>query len=103
MFINFIDTDKKLSLFLFPKGEVVHYQIRRHGEDAFFSIEEHTTVHGLDTLIQHYRGDSNGLVTRLSVVCKGQPPPHESRTQGTTNLLHRLVLCYSKYVTNSLQ
>lgn len=72
------------------QGEVVHYQIRRHGEDAFFSIEEHTTVHGLDTLIQHYRGDSNGLVTRLSVVCKGQPPPHESRTQGTTNLLHRL-------------
>ncbi|CAB3256412.1 unnamed protein product [Arctia plantaginis] len=71
------------------QGEVVHYQIRRHGEDAFFSIEEHTTVHGLDTLIQHYRGDSNGLVTRLSVVCKGQPPPHESRTQGTTNLLHR--------------
>ncbi|KOB77829.1 putative tyrosine-protein kinase shark [Operophtera brumata] len=63
------------------QGEVVHYQIRRHGEDAFFSIEEHTTVHGLDTLIQHYRGDSNGLVTRLSVVCKGQPPPHESRTQ----------------------
>nr|CAB3510236.1 unnamed protein product [Spodoptera littoralis] len=37
------------------QGEVVHYQIRRHGEDAFFSIEEHTTVHGLDTLIQHYR------------------------------------------------
>ncbi|XP_049874741.1 tyrosine-protein kinase Shark [Pectinophora gossypiella] len=71
------------------QGEVVHYQIRRHGEDAFFSIEEHTTVHGLDTLIQHYRGDSNGLVTRLSVVCKGQAPPHESRTQGTTNLLHR--------------
>ncbi|XP_041975466.1 tyrosine-protein kinase Shark [Aricia agestis] len=71
------------------QGEVVHYQIRRHGEDAFFSIEEHTTVHGLDTLIQHYRGDSNGLATRLSVVCKGNPPPHESRTQGTTNLLHR--------------
>lgn len=71
------------------QGQVVHYQIRRHGEDAFFSIEEHTTVHGLDTLIQHYRGDSNGLVTRLSVVCKGLPPPHESRTQGTTNLLHR--------------
>ncbi|KAM3967419.1 SH2 ankyrin repeat kinase [Aphomia sociella] len=71
------------------QGEVVHYQIRRHGEDAFFSIEEDTTVHGLDTLIQHYRGDSNGLVTSLSVVCKGQPPPHESCTQGTTNLLHR--------------
>lgn len=71
------------------QGEVVHYQIRRHGEDAFFSIEEHTTVHGLDTLIQHYRGDSNGLVTPLSVICKGQAPPHESRTHGTTNLLHR--------------
>ncbi|VVC93323.1 unnamed protein product [Leptidea sinapis] len=82
------------------QGEVVHYQIRRHGEDAFFSIEEHTTVHGLDTLIQHYRGNSNTLVTRLSVVCKGQPPPHESRTQGTTNLLHSELAC--KYLGRSL-
>lgn len=73
------------------EGEVVHYQIRRHGEDAFFSIEEHTAFHGLDTLIEHYQSDSNGLVTKLSTVCRGDLPPHDSRTHGDTNLLHRSI------------
>ncbi|XP_077287655.1 SH2 ankyrin repeat kinase isoform X2 [Arctopsyche grandis] len=71
------------------EGEVVHYQIRRHADDAFFSIEEHTAVHGLDALIQHYQVNSNGLVTRLAIACRGEPPPHNSRTHGKTNLLHR--------------
>lgn len=35
--------------------EVVHYQIRRHGEDAFFSIDEEVTLHGLESLIQYYQ------------------------------------------------
>lgn len=25
-------------------GEVIHYQIRRHGEDAFFSIGKHCSI-----------------------------------------------------------
>ncbi|GLH05352.1 Tyrosine-protein kinase Shark [Gryllus bimaculatus] len=71
------------------EGEVVHYQIRRHGEDAFFSIDEHTIIHGLETLIEYYQEDAHGLVTKLALVCKKDPPPHDSRRHGRTNLLHR--------------
>ncbi|XP_046384300.1 tyrosine-protein kinase Shark isoform X2 [Ischnura elegans] len=71
------------------ENEPVHYQIRRHGEDAFFSIDEHTVHHGLETLIEHYQGDSHGLETRLKKVCLKDPPPHDARKHGRTNLLHR--------------
>ena len=68
--------------------DVVHYQIRRHGEDAFFSIDEETIIHGLDTLIEYYHGE--GLVVQLSRPPRlRDPPPHTSRRHGTTNLLHR--------------
>lgn len=71
------------------KGEVWHYQIRRHGEDAFFSIDDQTPIHGLDSLIEHYQEASHGLVTQLSAIVKRDPPPHDSRSHGRTNLLHR--------------
>uniref|UniRef100_A0A182J4E7 Tyrosine-protein kinase n=1 Tax=Anopheles atroparvus TaxID=41427 RepID=A0A182J4E7_ANOAO len=71
------------------KGEVVHYAIRRHGDDAFFSIHDHTPIHGLDSLIEHYQKDKGNLVTRLQVICRSDPPPHDVRSHGTTNLLHR--------------
>ncbi|PSN45883.1 Tyrosine-protein kinase HTK16 [Blattella germanica] len=71
------------------QDEVIHYQIRKHGEDAFFSIDEQTITHGLETLIEHYQEDAHGLVTRLTKVCKKDPPPHDSRRHGRTNLLHR--------------
>lgn len=71
------------------EGEVVHYQIRRHGEDAFFSIDENTITHGLETLIELYQEDARGLVTRLVTPVKKDPPPHDSRRHGRTNLLHR--------------
>lgn len=71
------------------QDEVVHYQIRRHGDDAFFSIDDHTPIHGLDSLIEHYRESSNGLVTRLQAICRSDPPPHDVRSHGITNLLHR--------------
>ncbi|KAE8751214.1 hypothetical protein FOCC_FOCC002042 [Frankliniella occidentalis] len=68
--------------------EVFHYQIRRHGEDAFFSIDEETIIHGLDTLIEYYQVE--GLDVRLTRPPRLQdPPPHTSRRHGTTNLLHR--------------
>lgn len=66
-----------------------HYQIRRHGEDAFFSIDDQTPVHGLDSLIEHYRESSDGLVTQLTAIIVKDPPPAESRRHGITNLLHR--------------
>uniref|UniRef100_A0ABD2XPA8 Tyrosine-protein kinase n=1 Tax=Trichogramma kaykai TaxID=54128 RepID=A0ABD2XPA8_9HYME len=73
-------------------GDVVHYQIRKHGEDAFFSIDDETTIHGLETLIEYYQEDARGLVTKLTKPIKGQAPPHETRRHGNTNLLHRATL-----------
>uniref|UniRef100_A0A8D8A527 Tyrosine-protein kinase n=2 Tax=Culex pipiens TaxID=7175 RepID=A0A8D8A527_CULPI len=71
------------------QDEMVHYQIRRHGDDAFFSIDDHTPIHGLESLIEHYRESPNGLVTKLQAICRGKPPPHDVRSHGTENLLHR--------------
>lgn len=74
-------------LSVLQKGEIVHYQIRRHGEDAFFSIDEQTPIHGLDALIEHYQEPSNGI--HLSFSCKSESPPSDSRRHGKNNLLHR--------------
>lgn len=74
---------------LMQQNEVFHYQIRRHGEDAFFSIDDQTPIHGLDALIEHYQRSSDGLVTQLSSIIVNEPPPAESRRHGNTNLLHR--------------
>uniref|UniRef100_A0A8D8PSK7 Tyrosine-protein kinase n=1 Tax=Cacopsylla melanoneura TaxID=428564 RepID=A0A8D8PSK7_9HEMI len=72
------------------QGEVVHYQIRRHGEDAFFSIDEQTITHGLETLIEYYQeNEGKGLICCLTKFVKKDPPPNDSRRHGRTNLLHR--------------
>ncbi|XP_034107520.1 tyrosine-protein kinase Shark [Drosophila albomicans] len=79
-------------LSLLYQGEVCHYQIRRHGEDAFFSIDDKgqtKILHGLETLVDYYQQEPNGLITKLSVPLSGDPPPHNTRSQGVTNLLHR--------------
>lgn len=76
-------------LSLIHDGQPIHYQIRRHGEDAFFNIDEGPIIHGLEVLINHYQDDAQGLSTKLSKMCKGQPPPHDTRRHGRTNLLHR--------------
>lgn len=70
-------------------SDVFHYQIRRHGEDAFFSIDDQQPIHGLDSLIDHYQTAASGLVTQLTVFMKSDPPPHDTRSHGRTNLLHR--------------
>ncbi|KFM71953.1 Tyrosine-protein kinase HTK16, partial [Stegodyphus mimosarum] len=67
----------------------IHYQIRRHGEDAFFSIDDGPIVHGLEMLIAYYQENAQGLSTKLEQICKGQPPPSDTRRHGRTNLLHR--------------
>jgi hypothetical protein len=53
------------------------------------STDEHTIIHGLETLIEYYQEAAHGLVTKLTRVCKKDPPPHDSRRHGRTNLLHR--------------
>ncbi|BES94375.1 SH2 domain [Nesidiocoris tenuis] len=67
--------------------DVIHYQIRRHGEDAFFSIDENPIIHGLETLIEYYQDHNNGLYLTEPVL--KDPPPHDTRRHGRTNLLHR--------------
>lgn len=66
-----------------------HYQIRRHGEDAFFSIDDQTPIHGLDSLIEHYQQAPHGLVTQLTAIVRRDLPPPDSRSHGKNNLLHR--------------
>ncbi|EFA10985.1 tyrosine-protein kinase Shark [Tribolium castaneum] len=72
-------------------NEVSHFQIRRHSEDAFFSIDENTKIHGLESLIEHYV-NTKGILSEglsLTVPVKGDAPPDYSRRHGRTNLLHR--------------
>lgn len=81
---------QSLNISQFTQNDVCHYQIRRHGEDAFFSIDDQQPIHGLDSLIQHYQESANGLVSQLkNFVVKCDPPPHNTRSHGRTNLLHR--------------
>lgn len=71
-------------------NNVIHYQIFRHGEDAFFSVEEQTVIHGLETLVEYYQGDgANGSVCQLRSFVEKDPLPHDTRRHGITNLLHR--------------
>lgn len=70
-------------------NSIIHYQIQKHGEDAFFSIDGQTPIHGLDDLIEHYKQGCTNLCTQLTHQVKGTPPPIESRRNGRNNLLHR--------------
>uniref|UniRef100_A0A1A9WHW4 Tyrosine-protein kinase n=1 Tax=Glossina brevipalpis TaxID=37001 RepID=A0A1A9WHW4_9MUSC len=90
-------------LTLLFKGEVCHYQIRRHGEDAFFSIEDKIKIlHGLETLVDFYQQAANGLVTKLTKFIRKDPPPNDTRSQGTSNLLHRAVMKNNHVVVSEL-
>lgn len=90
-------------LTLLHQGEVCHYQIRRHGEDAFFSIEDKVKIlHGLDTLVEYYQQAANGLVTKLTKYIRKLPPPNETRSHGNTNLLHRAVMNNNHIVVSEL-
>ncbi|XP_033227086.1 tyrosine-protein kinase Shark isoform X2 [Belonocnema kinseyi] len=84
------------------EGEVIHYQIRKHGEDAFFSIGDETTIHGLDTLIEYYQEDNHGLEIKLKAPIKGVPPPHDARRHGRTNLLHRATIQQNYTIVSEL-
>ncbi|XP_043482946.1 tyrosine-protein kinase Shark [Leptopilina heterotoma] len=84
------------------KGQVIHYQIRKHGEDAFFSIGDETTIHGLDTLIEYYQEDNHELEIKLKAPIKGVPPPHDVRRHGRTNLLHRATIQQNYTIVSEL-
>ena len=58
-------------------------------EPSVMITDVQTIVHGLETLIEYYHENTHGLVTTLTKVCLKNPPPHDSRRHGRTNLLHR--------------
>jgi len=74
-------------------GSAVHYQLRRRGQDALFSLAEETRViHGLDELVRFYRDENarSGLQHPLSSpLAGGRPCPADVRLHGIENLLHR--------------
>ncbi|XP_039954708.1 tyrosine-protein kinase Shark isoform X1 [Bactrocera neohumeralis] len=77
-------------LTLIHKEAVCHYQIRRHGGDAFFSIDDKVKIlHGLESLVEFYQMAANGLPTKLTKFIKKDLPPNDARRHGNTNLLHR--------------
>lgn len=73
------------------ENRVIHYQIRRRGEDALFSLsEEKKVIHGLDELIYYYQHHSNtGLQHELRNFVPQNLAPVDSRLHGFENLLHR--------------
>ncbi|XP_072401763.1 tyrosine-protein kinase Shark [Diabrotica undecimpunctata] len=78
-------------LSVFHNNQVSHFQIRRHAEDAFFSIDEFPTFHGLEVLVNHYKVTPNLLSNNLVLTeyIEKFPPPPNTRRLGRTNLLHR--------------
>ncbi|XP_036330066.1 tyrosine-protein kinase Shark isoform X1 [Rhagoletis pomonella] len=77
-------------LTLLHQNKVCHYQIRRHGGDAFFSIDDKVKIlHGLESLVEFYQMAANGLPTKLTTFVKKELPPNDARRHGNTNLLHR--------------
>ncbi|XP_057672099.1 tyrosine-protein kinase Shark [Diorhabda carinulata] len=78
-------------LSVYHNNQVSHFQIRRHAEDAFFSIDEYLKFHGLEVLIDYYFMTPNKLPENLVLTdyIRKDPPPPDSRRHGRTNLLHR--------------
>ncbi|CAL4111410.1 unnamed protein product, partial [Meganyctiphanes norvegica] len=76
------------------ESQPLHLLIRKYKEDAFFSLvlseSESPIIHGLDNLVSHYYNHPVGVSrTTLQRFCPGEPPPHEVRLHGSSNLLHR--------------
>jgi hypothetical protein len=49
------------------------------------NLDDETTIHGLDTLIEYYQEENRGLVTILRKPYKGLAPPHDTRRHGRIN------------------
>ena len=102
--------DGAFILSVFQNNQPRHYQINRHGEDAFFSIglltfafhtdhiiksnklcslEDGHIVHGLDTLIALCQKEGTSIFGPLDRPCKKDLPPLNTRRHGRCNLLHR--------------
>uniref|UniRef100_A0A147BMG3 Tyrosine-protein kinase n=1 Tax=Ixodes ricinus TaxID=34613 RepID=A0A147BMG3_IXORI len=81
------------ALSVLHRGDVLHLQVHRHREDAFFSVDGGPVVHGLEELVaQSSCPEGAPWGCPLGRPCPGGgPPPPDTRRHGRTNLLHRAI------------
>lgn len=84
--------------------QVIHYQIRRHGEDAIFSLnDERYVVQGLEEVIFYYwKNPNSGLQHPLTKYVRGKLCPLHARLHGTENLLHRATVANNVDIVQEL-
>ncbi|XP_031568891.1 tyrosine-protein kinase HTK16-like [Actinia tenebrosa] len=75
-------------LSLWNCNQALHFQIQCRG-DIYFSIDDGPVFHGLDSLIEYYRENADGLPIRLVQNCAGSPPPASARKHGIQTRLHQ--------------
>jgi len=75
-------------LSIWKANQALHFQIQCRG-DIYFSIDDGPVFHGLDSLIDYYRENADGLPIRLTQYCIGHPPPASSRRHGMQTPLHQ--------------
>ncbi|XP_064615237.1 tyrosine-protein kinase HTK16-like [Liolophura sinensis] len=81
---------KDFVLSLMYNREPYHFVIQNQCE-GHYRIDQGPVIHGLDELIQRYKENDHGLPHKLTQFCIDQPPPHQARKFGHTNILHRAV------------
>lgn len=84
---NKAGTDDNFALSLWHGNQALHFQIQCRG-GIYYSIDDGPTFEGLDSLIEYYMQQADGLPTRLTQFCEGNPPPASCRKHGVTTPLH---------------
>ncbi len=72
---------------IWANNQVLHYQVHCNGDNRFY-IDDGPIFHGLDTLVSHYKANSDGLPCRLTTFCRGYPPPPQALKFGAHTPLH---------------
>lgn len=74
-------------LSLWHGNQALHFQIQCRGGKNF-SIDDGPTFEGLDSLIEYYVDQADGLPIRLGPFISGNVPPSSCRKHGVTTPLH---------------
>lgn len=74
-------------LSLWHANQALHFQIQCRG-GMYYSIDDGPIFEGLDSLIEYYIDQADGLPIRLGPYCIGNTPPSSCRKHGVTTPLH---------------
>lgn len=76
-------------LSLWCSNQVMHFQLHCYGDNKF-GIQDGPIFNGLDSLVLHYKNDSDGLPCKLSNPCSGgKVPPLYTIKFGVDSSLHK--------------